>query len=83
MSAAKLARLIEAPANRVSQITAGKRSIAADTALRLGRYFGTSADFWMSLQKIYGLDRARADLGPTLERLRQRPETEPADAPSP
>lgn len=69
LSAAELARLIEVPANRVSQIIAGKRNITADTALRLGRYLGTSPDFWMNLQKVYELDLARAELGPAIERL--------------
>ena len=73
ISAAELARLIEVPANRVSQIIAGKRNITADTALRLGRYFGTSPDLWMNLQKTYELDLARAEIGPALERLPQRP----------
>jgi addiction module HigA family antidote len=50
ISAAELARLIEVPANRVSQIISGKRAITADTALRLTQYFGMSADFWMNLQ---------------------------------
>src|SRR5215204_5055625 len=78
ISAAKLARLIEVPANRVSQIIARKRNITADTALRLGRYFGTSPDLWMNLQKIYELDLARAEIGPALERLPQRPPSDSA-----
>lgn len=73
ISAAELARLIEVPANRISQIIAGKRNISADTALRLGQYFGTSPEFWMNLQKTYELDQARAILGPAIERLPQRP----------
>ena len=48
LSAKKLADVIEVPPNRLYQILAGKRNITADTALRLSRYFGTSADFWMS-----------------------------------
>jgi addiction module HigA family antidote len=72
LSAAELARHLEVPANRISQITAGKRNISADTALRLGRYFGTTPDFWMNLQKTYELDLARAGLGAALERLPQR-----------
>ena len=72
LSAAALARLIDVPANRVSQIIAGKRNVSADTALRLGRYFGTSPDFWMNLQKTYELDVARAQIGPALDRLPQR-----------
>ncbi len=73
LSAAELARLIEVPANRVSQIVAGRRAVTADTALRLGRYFGTSAELWLNLQKTYELDLARAALGSSLERLPQRP----------
>ncbi|WP_026988890.1 HigA family addiction module antitoxin [Fodinicurvata fenggangensis] len=76
-SAAELARLIDVPANRISQILAGKRNITADTALRLGRYFGTSPDLWMNLQKAYELDVARAELGSDLDRLPQRPQAEP------
>ena len=72
VSATELARLIGVPANRISQIVAGKRSITADTALRLGRYFGTSADLWMNLQKTYELDLARRDIGEILERIPQR-----------
>ncbi len=77
LSAAELARLIDVPANRVSQIIAGKRNITADTALRLGRYFGTSPDLWMNLQKTYELDIARAEIGPALARLPQRPPDRP------
>ena len=72
LSAAELARTIDVPANRISQILRGKRNITADTALRLGRYFGTSPDLWMNLQKAYDLDTARAELGADLDRLPQR-----------
>ena len=72
LSAAELARLIDVPPNRISQIVAGKRNITADTALRLGWYFGTSAELWMNLQKTYELDLARTELGPSLHRLPQR-----------
>ncbi|MGH6897991.1 MAG: HigA family addiction module antitoxin [Geminicoccaceae bacterium] len=63
------------PANRISQIVAGKRNITADTALRLGRYFGMSADFWMNLQKTYELDLARRELGAVIETILSRGET--------
>lgn len=59
VSAAGLADLLEVQAGRVRRIIAGRRAITADTALRLARYFGTSADLWMNLQKIYELDHAR------------------------
>ena len=72
LSAAKLAQNLDVPANRISQIISGKRNISADTALRLGRYFGTTPDFWMNLQKTYELDLARADIGSEIERLPQR-----------
>ncbi|MGK7395313.1 MAG: HigA family addiction module antitoxin [Candidatus Cyclobacteriaceae bacterium M3_2C_046] len=51
---------------------AGKRAITADTALRLGRYFGTSADFWLNLQKLYELELAKEALGDNLDKIPQR-----------
>jgi addiction module HigA family antidote len=72
MSAARLARTLSVPANRISQIIAGKRAITADTALRLARYFGTSADFWMNLQKSYDLDLARQHIGRAVARIPKR-----------
>ena len=59
--------------NRISQIIAGKRSITADTALRLGRYFGSTADLWMNLQKIYDLDLAAKTLGKAINKITRRP----------
>jgi len=73
LSAAELARLIDVPANRISQILAGTRAISADTALRLGWYFNTAPELWMNLQKTYELDLARAEIGSDLERLPKRP----------
>lgn len=73
LTATELARLLEVPANRMTQIVAGKRAITADTALRLAHYFGTSAEFWMNLQKLYELDAARQQLGRTLSHIPQRP----------
>jgi addiction module HigA family antidote len=63
LSAAQLARAIHVPANRISQIIAGKRSISADTALRLGRWFGTGPQLWLNLQKAYELDLALLESG--------------------
>lgn len=77
LSAAELARLLDVPANRISQIVAGKRSISADTALRLGRYLGTSPDLWMNLQKTYELDLARNAIGSALDILPQRQVEQP------
>lgn len=73
ISAAALARILEVPPNRISQIVAGKRAISADTALRLARYFGTSPDLWMNLQKNYELDLARKQIGKTMRHIPQRP----------
>jgi addiction module HigA family antidote len=72
ISAAALGRTLEVPPNRISQIVAGKRAVSADTALRLARYFGTSADLWMNLQKNYELDLAR-QLGKIIRHIPQRP----------
>ncbi len=77
LTSAELARAIDVPANRISQIIAGKRAITADTALRLGRYFGTSAEFWMNLQKAYELDLARQEVGPTIETISPREKVHP------
>ncbi len=82
MSAAELARLLDVPANRISQILAGKRRISADTALRLGHYFGTSPDLWMNLQKTYELDTARAAIGAELARLPRRADEHAAEGPA-
>ena len=75
ISAAELARQIEVPPNRVTQILAGRRAVTADTALRLGRWFGTSAELWMNLQQTYELDLARRQSGAAIERLPRRPAT--------
>jgi addiction module HigA family antidote len=72
LTAKKLAGVIEVPPNRLYQILAGKRNITADTALRLGRYFGMSADFWMNLQSAYELDLARQQSGKSIQRIPQR-----------
>lgn len=69
MSAAELARQIEVPANRVTGIVHGRRGVTADTALRLGHWFGTSPEYWLNLQKLYELRLARQELGERLEKL--------------
>jgi addiction module HigA family antidote len=71
--AAELARALEVPANRISQIIAQRRAISADTALRLARHFGTTPDLWMNLQKTYELDLARQQLGKAISHIPQRP----------
>ncbi len=55
LSQYRLAKDIHVPARRINEIVHGKRSVSADTALRLGRYFGTTAQFWMNLQSHYDL----------------------------
>ncbi len=78
ISAAELARNIHVPANRISQIIAGKRNITAATALRLGRYFGTGPQIWLNLQQAYELDLARQEIGPEIESIPRRvPATQP------
>jgi len=72
LTARKLADVIEVPPNRLYQLLAGKRSVTADTALRLGQYFGMSPDFWMNLQTAYELDLARQQIGKAIERLPKR-----------
>ena len=68
MSANALAIALRVPATRISAIVKGERSVTADTALRLARFFGTSAEFWISLQAMHDLTKARADNGKTIER---------------
>jgi addiction module HigA family antidote len=69
ISAAELARQIAVPVNRVTGIINGQRAITADTALRLGHWFGTSPEFWLNLQKLYELRLAREEIGASVEKL--------------
>ena len=63
MSAAELARRIEVPVNRITELLDGRRGVASDTALRLGRFFGTSDKFWLNLQTLYELRLAERKNG--------------------
>ncbi|MEQ1856202.1 MAG: HigA family addiction module antitoxin [Longimicrobiales bacterium] len=63
----RLAKDISVPPRRINEIVHGNRSVSADTALRLGRYFGTSERFWLNLQSGYDLDVERDRLGGRLE----------------
>ena len=63
-----LALKIGVPARRINEIVLGKRRVTADTALRLARYFGNSARFWLGLQTDYDLDAAADELGNRIER---------------
>ena len=62
----RLAKEIDVPPRRVNEIVHGKRSVTADTALRLGRYFNTTPEFWMNLQMRYALELERERLEPRL-----------------
>ena len=70
MSAAELARQIDVPVNRITAIINGERGVTADTALRLGHWFGTTPEFWLNLQTLYELRLARQEVG---ERVRKLP----------
>ena len=65
----ELSRQLGVPPNRISQIIAGKRAITGDTALRLGHWFGNSAQFWLNLQAAYELRIAEATVGKEVEAL--------------
>jgi addiction module HigA family antidote len=64
-----LARSIDVPPRRINEIVLGKRSISADTAVRLSRAFGISARFWLGLQADYDLEEAQLKLGAALDRI--------------
>ncbi len=68
LSANALARALRVNSGRIVDILNGKRAISADTALRLGRFFGNDAEFWMALQMQYEVALARRMLGKKLER---------------
>jgi antitoxin HigA-1 len=67
-----LARQIEVPVNRVTAIIDGQRGVTADTALRLGHWFGTSPEFWLNLQSLYALRLARQEIGDRVKMLPKR-----------
>jgi len=64
----QLSKGIKVPANRVSQVIHGKREITADTALRLGKYFGIEPEFWLNLQVRYNMKIARSKIGKKIEK---------------
>jgi antitoxin HigA-1 len=69
MSAAELARQMKVPTNRVTAILNGQRALTGDTALRLGHFFGTSAEFWLNLQSLSELRLAEKRVGKTIRNL--------------
>ncbi len=64
----QLAKDINVPANRISQVIHGKREISADTALRLGKYFGIEPEFWINLQMRYNMKEARNKIGKQIDK---------------
>lgn len=69
MSAAELARQLKVPTNRITHIINGDRAVTGDTALRLAHFFGTSAEFWLNLQKLYELRLAEQEVGELVKTL--------------
>ena len=67
LSVNRLAMDLHVPVTRMNEIVNGRRSITADTALRLARYLGTSAQFWLNLQAKYDLERAQDQLAARIE----------------
>ena len=72
ITAAELSRQIDVPVNRITGIIHGQRGITADTALRLGHWFGTSPQFWMNLQQLYELRLAESEVGAKIAALPRR-----------
>jgi addiction module HigA family antidote len=68
MSVKALATALRVPATRVGAIVKGERPVTADTALRLARFFSTSAEFWMNLQAMHDLTKARREDGKIIDR---------------
>ena len=68
LSVNALAMALRVPATRIGAIVKGERAVTADTALRLARFFRTSPEFWMNLQAMHDLTRARQENGRTIER---------------
>lgn len=76
LSANRLALELRVPVTRITEILHERRAITADTALRLERYFGMSADFWLALQKNYELQTARQSSGEEIARyVKPHPKT--------
>jgi addiction module HigA family antidote len=69
MTAAELGRQLKVPPNRITEILNGQRTVTGDTALRLGHFFHTSAQFWLNLQTIYDLRMAERKSGDAIKAL--------------
>ena len=72
ISAAELARQLKVPTNRITEIMNGQRAVTGDTALRLGHFFGTGAEFWLNLQNLYELSLAEVKIGAVIKNLPTR-----------
>lgn len=68
LSVHALAKALRVPSNRIGFIVKGQRAVSADTAIRLGRYFGTSAVFWLNLQTLYDFSKANKAIGRSIKR---------------
>ncbi|HVO98309.1 MAG TPA: HigA family addiction module antitoxin [Bryobacteraceae bacterium] len=80
MNATELARKLDVPANPITQILNGTRSITGDTALRLGHFFGMSAQFWLNLRSLYDLRSAEEKAGKSIRALPNLARSEPVHA---
>jgi addiction module HigA family antidote len=80
MSASALARQLNVPTNRITEILNGERAITGDTALRLAHFFGTSAQFWLNLQTLYELRLAEKKAGKSIKVLPTLKDREPVHA---
>ncbi len=79
VSGSELSRQLNVPENRIPLIVSGKRNITADTTLRLGKWFGMSAAFWLNLQKSYELRMAQNEIGDQIKKIStHKKEKEPA-----
>lgn len=78
LSAGALARVLGVPRTRIERLVKEETSLTADTALRLARYFGTSAEMWLGFQARYDMEMARESLGPALAAITPRTESGPA-----
>jgi len=70
ISSYRLAKGINVPETRISEIIHGKRSITADTAIRFSRFFGTTAEFWLNLQNLYDLEEEKNNHAPEFETIK-------------
>ena len=71
LTAYRLAKETKIPATRISQIIKGKRRITADTALRFGKFFGNSPDFWLGIQMEYDLRKEKSEIECVLEEIKE------------